>query len=94
MHCATLLASAPIHCSCARWALWLARLEADLAGGRAYDAAAWRAESLAFTLRWAWLRAQPLQVAPAGDALAVSRRLYEKYVLRGRGGAAAAVTAF
>ena len=69
--------------ACARWALWLARLEADLAGGRRYDPDAWRAESLAFTLRWARLRSQPLQTASAGDAAAVSQRLYDKYVLGG-----------
>lgn len=35
-----------------RWRAWLARLAADLEGGAAYDAAAWRAECLVLTREW------------------------------------------
>ena len=63
-----------------RWALWLAHLEALLAEGRRYDPEAWRMQSLVFTLEWAAQTRQPLQLEPRGDAVEVSRRLYEKYV--------------
>lgn len=35
-----------------RWQAWLARLDADLEQGRAYDAPAWRLEVLLMTYRW------------------------------------------
>ena len=65
-----------------RWALWLAHLEALLADPTAmYDPEAWRMQSLNFTLGWTAQTRQPLQLEPRGDAVEVSRRLYEKYVL-------------
>lgn len=67
------------HAYC-RWVLWLARLEADLAQGRRYDPEAWRLQSLNFTQDWAARTREPLPTEPVGDAVAVSRRLYEKYV--------------
>lgn len=61
-----------------RWALWLLRLETDLAQGRRYNPEAWRMECLNFTLGWAYLRDQ-LPLHPQGDTGAVSQRLYEVY---------------
>ncbi|EIE20595.1 hypothetical protein COCSUDRAFT_37819 [Coccomyxa subellipsoidea C-169] len=61
-----------------RWALWLLRLETDLAQGRRYDPEAWRMECLNFTLGWAYLRDQ-LPLHPQGDTGGVSQRLYEVY---------------
>jgi hypothetical protein len=71
--------TAPVH-PCCRWALWLARLEADLAQGRRYDPEAWRMQSLNFTQEWAARTHEVMPTEPAGDAVAVSRHLYEKYV--------------
>ena len=68
-----------VHVGC-RWALWLARLETDLAQGQRYDPAAWRQQSLNFTQDWAARTHEPLPCEPVGDTVAVSQRLYEKYV--------------
>lgn len=62
----------------ARWALFVARLEANLRAGAAYDAKAWRLECLNFTLSWA-RGDQQFPVEPAGDSVAISVRLYAKY---------------
>ncbi|BDA50506.1 Alpha-N-acetylglucosaminidase [Coccomyxa sp. Obi] len=61
-----------------RWALWLLRLETDLAQGRRYDPEAWRMESLNFALGWAYLQEQ-LPVHIQGETAAVSQRLYKIY---------------
>lgn len=65
-------------CTVCRWALWLLRLETDLAQGRRYDPDAWRLECQNYTLGWAYLQEQ-LPVQPQGDTVAVSQRLYQTY---------------
>ncbi len=62
----------------ARWTLFVARLEANLRAGAAYDAEAWRRECLEFTLAWARGR-ERFPTEAAGDAVAVSVRLFAKY---------------
>ena len=56
----------------------MARLEANLRSGAAYDAEAWRLECLNFTLAWTrGTQSFPLQ--PRGDSVAIAGRLYDKY---------------
>jgi hypothetical protein len=62
-----------------RWAAWLARLRADLAAGRAYDAAAWRLECLALTQAWVAGGGGGAPAEPAGDAVAAARAALDKW---------------
>lgn len=56
----------------------MARLEANLRARTPYDPEAWRLECLNFTLGWT-RRTERFATEPAGDAVAVSARLFAKY---------------
>ncbi len=64
-----------------RWRLWLNRLRQDLALNRPYDAEAWRLQCLAFTYEWVGRRdGSSFPTEPKGDAVALSRAAFNKYV--------------
>jgi hypothetical protein len=61
-----------------RWRLWLEALQSALAAGQAIDVEAIRAQMRENDL--AWTRQHETHPAtPAGDTIAVSRRLFQKY---------------
>ncbi len=66
----------PVHF--ARWALFVARLQANLRTSTAYDPEAWRLECLNFTLGWTH-GTQRFPTEPRGDTVAISARLFAKY---------------
>ena len=61
-----------------RWKLWLRRLQDDLQLSRQYDAPAWHAEVMAFTLDWTRSNAS-VPVDPRGDAVGTASALCHKW---------------
>jgi len=61
-----------------RWKLWLLRLQEDLRLRRRYDAGAWHAEVMAFTLEWTRGNAS-VPVHPCGDAVETAMALCKKW---------------
>jgi Alpha-N-acetylglucosaminidase (NAGLU) C-terminal domain len=57
------------------------RLVDDLRRGRHYDALEWHGEVVSFTRRWTE-RGEVFPTEPRGDAVDVSRDLFEKYAGR------------
>ena len=67
-----------VKCPVRRWKLWVRRLQEDLRLGQQYDAKAWHAEVMAFTLQWARGN-DSLPVHPCGDAVETSMALCRKW---------------
>ena len=77
--------------SVGRWKLWLRRLQDDLRVGRQYDAQAWHAEVMAFTL--AWTRGNDsVPVHPHGDPVETALALCIKWHVCSGGQMHAALT--
>lgn len=61
-----------------RWRMWLDRLEEDLTSGYPYDMEGWRRACLDFVYRWVD-GTETYPVKPSGNAVLLSRRMFEKY---------------